>query len=228
MLTRLPTGDTQLESFTDFAGIGNRHIQVIQESVLDPVNPPMNGQFLPLFPSVLNYRRIADVERLFDHVQLAEPIQPFLVVGDPLQSFGMFLADITNVPQPVVDQSEAQIFTGGFDSATAVVSTDNHVLDLQDGNRVLDDAQAIEVGMDDDVGDVAVDEYLPGHQSHNLIGWDATVCATDPQDLRRLFFSQFGKELRIGLGDASSPVPVIFEKLREFSHDCYCGMEMRY
>ena len=74
----------------------------------------------------------------------------------------------------------------GAHAAAAVVSDDDDVLDLEHVDGELHHRQAIEVGMHDDVGDVAVDEHLARRQADDLVGRHAAVGAADPEVFRRL------------------------------------------
>ena len=71
-------------------------------------------------------------------------------------------------------------------AAAAVVAADDDVLDLQHVDGVLQHRQAVQVGVHDDVGDVAVDEQLARQQADDLVGRHAAVGAADPQVARRL------------------------------------------
>ena len=70
--------------------------------------------------------------------------------------------------------------------AAAVVAADDDVPHLQNVHGVLHDRQAVEVRVDDDVGDVAVDEHLARREVNQLRRGHARVRAPDPQVLRRL------------------------------------------
>ena len=60
-------------------------------------------------------------------------------------------------------------------AAAAVVAADDDVLHLQHVDGVLQHRQAIEVGVDDHVGDVAMDEQLAGHAARRS-RWPARGC----------------------------------------------------
>lgn len=85
---------------------------------------------------------------------------------------------------------------------------DDHGLDAQRLDGVLQDGQAVEVGMHDEVGNVAMNEHLPGWQSDDLIGWHTAVGAADPQILRRLLGGEALDEIRIGVDYALRPAAV--------------------
>ncbi len=71
----------------------------------------------------------------------------------------VLLADVHHVAQPVVDQPVTRSLERCPDTAAAVVAAHDHVLHGEDVDRVLQHRQAVEVGVDDDVRDVAVDEH---------------------------------------------------------------------
>ena len=63
--------------------------------------------------------------------------------------------------------------------------------------------------MDDDIGDVAVDEDFAGNQADDLIGRHTAVGAADPKILRRLLFCQCCKVPGLGGLHLGGPGPVL-------------------
>ena len=55
-----------------------------------------------------------------------------------------YLADM---PQPVVDQTDAQVIEDGLHPAAAVVTDHHDVFDLERVDRELDRAQTVEIGV---------------------------------------------------------------------------------
>jgi hypothetical protein len=98
----------------------------------------------------------------------------------------MFLPDITNVTKPVVDQTEVMVLAGCPHTTAAIMSANDDMLYFENGHGVLNDAQAIEVRVNNDVCDISMNEHLTGVQTNNLIGGDATIGTPDPQELRAL------------------------------------------
>jgi hypothetical protein len=94
--------------------------------------------------------------------------------------------DVLDVPQPLVDQAEVLPGHRRLDAPAAVVAAHDDVLDLQDLDRVLHNRQHVEVGMDDEVRDVAVDEELARLDAGDFLRRDAAVGTADPQELRLL------------------------------------------
>ena len=87
--------------------------------------------------------------------------------------------------------------------------------DAQDVDGELDDREAVQVGVDDDVGDVAVDEHLAGQQADDLVGRHAAVGAADPEVLRRLLAGQPAEELGVLPGHLGGPGAVVREEGEE-------------
>jgi hypothetical protein len=79
---------------------------------------------------------------------------------DGLEPGGVPVANVLDVTQPVVGQADAAILERGHDATALRMADDDDVADLDDVGRELDHRQAIQVRVDDDVGDVAVDEQL--------------------------------------------------------------------
>ena len=74
-------------------------------------------------------------------------------------------------------------------AAAAVVAADDDLLHAEDIDGVLEHRQAVEVGVHDDVRDVAVDEQLARSQPDDLVRRDAAVGAADPEVLGRLMLA---------------------------------------
>jgi hypothetical protein len=119
------------------------------------------------------------------------------------------------VAQPDVDQAGALTIAAPPDAAAAVVADDHDVLDLEDIDGELDHRQAVEVGMDDDVGDVAMHEKLARQQADDLVRRHARIRAADPQVLRRLQARQFEKILGSIFLHAARPGTVEVEEVEE-------------
>lgn len=101
----------------------------------------------------------------------------------------MAMHNVLYVAQPVVCQAEFKILHRRLHAAAAVVTADDHVTDLQQVYRELKDGKAVEVGVDNYVRNVAVDEHLAGGESDELSCRHTTVRTTDPQIARRLLLS---------------------------------------
>ena len=82
----------------------------------------------------------------------------------------MPVANVLDVAQPVVGEADAAVLERGDDAAALRMADDDDVLDLEHVGRELDHRQAVEVGVDDDVGDVAVDEQLARREVDQLVG----------------------------------------------------------
>ena len=130
----------------------------------------------------------------------------------------MLLGHVRHVAEPVVDQPVSRASEGGGHAAAAVVPADDHVADAQDVHGVLDDREAVEVGVDDDVGDVAVHEDLARQEVDDLVRRDAAVGAADPEELGRLVAGELGEERGVGGNRRLRPRAVAFEQLVETGH----------
>ena len=67
------------------------------------------------------------------------------------------------------------IFIGGLDPATTVMTNHYHMLDLQHVDCVLQHREAIEVSMNYHVGYIAMNKYLTGIKTDDLVGRDPTI-----------------------------------------------------
>jgi len=66
----------------------------------------MSGQRLLAAPGVLHDRGLAHVSDLRHDVEFAQPIDACVLVGDIVERRAVTLADVLNMPEPVVDQPE--------------------------------------------------------------------------------------------------------------------------
>ena len=103
-------------------------------------------------------------------------------------------------------------------AAAPVVAGDDDVPHLQHVDGVLQHRQAVQVGVHDDVGDVAVNEQLAWQQADDLVGRHAAVRAANPQVLGRLLLLKARKELRVLFNDGLGPGGVVAEESSENVH----------
>ena len=92
----------------------------------------------------------------------------------------MLVVHVPYVAQPVVDEAHLTALERGLHAAAAVVAADDDMLDLEDVHRVLQHGEAVEVGVHDDVGDIAVHEEFARQEADDLVGRHAAVRATNP------------------------------------------------
>ena len=183
--------------------------EVVQQSVVQPIDEPVQRQRLAAQPRFLHDRRAGDVDDLLDDVELAQAVDAPAEIRDPVQPGPMLGGDVLHVPQPVVDEAVRRVLERRPDAAAAVMADDDDVLDLQDVDGVLEHREAVEVGMHDDIRDVPVDEQLAWRQVDDLVRRHAAVGAPDPQVARRLL----GGELREEPGRRAS-TPAAQARLR--------------
>src|SRR5574343_276901 len=152
-----------------FFAVVDGDAEVVHQAVLQAIDPAVDGQPLAARPGIFDDRGIAQADDLFQHVQLAQAGMAlcFRQAVDQGGVFGMYLLDVV---QPEVDDADPRLVQGGGDTAAVVVADDHDVLDLQHIDGVLDDRQAIEVGMQYQVGDVAVHKNLARQQADDLVG----------------------------------------------------------
>src|SRR5689334_1193168 len=125
---------------------------------------------------------------------------------------------VADVADPVVDEAERLMPESCQYTAAAVVAADDHVRHLEHVDRVLHDRQTIEVGMDDEVGHVAVDEDFARVEARNLVGGNAAVGATDPQVARRLLRHESFEITGVSVYGFAGPGPIVCEQGREIGH----------
>ena len=98
------------------------------------------------------------------------------------------------------------------------MAADDHVLHAEDVDRVLEHREAVEVGVHDDVRDVAVHEHLARREADDLVRRHAAVGAADPEVLGRLLLGELGEEVAVAGDHLRRPGAVVLEELREIRH----------
>lgn len=190
-------------------------VEVFQQSCRDVVNPAVDSEFSVVRPGVLDDGGVADVHHLLEDIELYEPLGLQSRVCERGQSLLFAEGDVADVAEPVVDEAELGVFEGGGDAAAAVVATDDDMFDLEVVDGVLEDREAVEVGVGEEVGDVAVDKDFAGGEAENFVGRDPAVGAADPEIFGGLLDSQLLKSFWVEPG---GPLSVIFEKIFYFTH----------
>src|SRR3990167_8789519 len=106
-------------------------VEVLPATVLDAVDAAVYRQFLTAMPGVLHDGGVADVGHLLDHVELTEAVDPLLLARQLRQVVAVLVIQITDGPQPTVNQAELGVLHGGPHAAATVVTGDQDVLDLE-------------------------------------------------------------------------------------------------
>ena len=104
---------------------------------------------------------------MLDDIELAKRVQ----FGRPKDGFdreSVLMMHVADMAQPVVDKAHLAAFERSLHAPATVVAADDDVLDLEDIHRVLQHREAVEVGVHDDVRDVAVHEELAGEQADRV------------------------------------------------------------
>ena len=78
--------------------------------------------------------------------------------------------------------------------------------------------QAIEIGVHDDVGDIAMDEDLAGREVDDLVRRHAAVRAADPEIARRLLLLEVGEEIGLAGAQIGGPGVVAQKQITKRRH----------
>src|SRR5215213_2904817 len=118
----------------------------------------MYRQFLPAPPRTLHNSSMADVTHLFDDIKFTKMIQALLLISDAIQRGFVALVNILQVTQPVINQAELFVLHGRRYTPTAIMSADDDVFDGQHLDGILDDGEAVEIAVNNQISDVTVNE----------------------------------------------------------------------
>ena len=139
----------------------------------------MHNHGLAALPGVGDHGGAAHVARLLQDVELHQRVHPQAFVQTH-QKTCLGVAHILHMAQPVVDQASALVIQCGPNATTVAVAHHDDVLNLQHIDRILDDAQGIEVRVHQKVGHIAVDKQLTREQIDQFVGGHAAVGTAQP------------------------------------------------
>src|SRR5689334_13772626 len=86
---------------------------------------------------------------------------------------------------------------GGFNTTTAIMTADDDVFYFKMTNGKIKYTQQVDIGVDDEVSDITMHEYLSRLCARDLVRRHPAVTATDPEKLGSLQMSKPVKILRI-------------------------------
>jgi len=194
------------------------------DAVVEAVDPAVDGDLLAAVPGVFDDGGACDMAGLGEHIEFAESVGGGLG-REGVEFIPVGAVEVADAGEPVVDDPVAEVFKGSDHAAAAVVTADDHVADLEDIDRVLQDSEQVEIGFGDDIGDIAVDEDFAGCEAGDLVGGHAAVGTTDPEILGCLLVGEIGKESGVFGFDRGCPVAVFFQKVGECVHVALSGIQ---
>ena len=130
----------------------------------------------------------------------------------------MLVVYVPDMPEPRVTEPDTFALQGRLDAAATVVTTDDNVFDLEDIDGKLQHRQTVEVGVSDDVSNVAVNEQLTGAKVEYPTRRNSRVGAAYPQVFGRLLTDQTAKKVRVLSNGLFRPGAVFLEEMGKFSH----------
>jgi hypothetical protein len=180
------------------------------------VDPTVNRDRLSAQPRILQDRGVGDISHLLDDVQLTKTIG---AIRRRVDDGPMLLIGVAERPQPVVDESESCALKGGPHAAASVVAAHDHVANVQHVYRVLQDGQAVQIRVHDEIRDVPVHEQLARRQPDDFIRGNPAVGAADPQVAGCLLGCQSLEEIRIRIKRSRGPRTIVLEKFPKSLHE---------
>lgn len=187
------------------------NLEISEETVAETKDPAVDDGIAVLLVGLLNSGCLDDVAALLDNVEFDEAVITLLLIGNGVELFLVQTVDVADVTKPRVEDSKVFGSHGSFDTTAAVVAADNNVLYAEMSDGIVNDAHDIEIGVDNEIGNIAVDKGLAGLQTSNLLGGDTRVTASDPKVVGGLAGAEADKVARILLLLLSSPLAVVFK-----------------
>mmetsp|Transcript_45130 Transcript_45130/g.134773 ORF Transcript_45130/g.134773 Transcript_45130/m.134773 type:complete len:219 (+) Transcript_45130:702-1358(+) len=139
------------------------------------------------------------MERLADHVELAQSVGPLLLRRQRLELGVVLVAALADVGDPAVDEALRLGRQGQrtLYCAAAIVPAADDDLDLERRDGILEARHHVHVGMHGLVAHVALHKDLAGRQAHDLVSRHTRVGTANPQVFRRLLRLQAAEVRRI-------------------------------
>ena len=190
-------------------------LQVGHQAIGQGVDPTMHLQRLTPRPGVVDKHVHGDIANLADHIQFAQSIQALRFGRDGVKRGAVFVIDLADRVQPMIDEPQPPPIHGRADPAATIVADHQDMLDLDHIDRELQDRQVVGVLRRSEIGDIAMDEQLAWIETDNLIGRHPAVGATDPQVVRGLLARQPLEKARVLSDLALGPSTiVVFEVVK--------------
>src|SRR5262245_43275645 len=89
----------------DFLPGTDGHAEIAENAIMQAVDPTVHGEFLTPLPGVPDNTRLADIQNLFDDVQLTEPIDALHFVVESSEQRRVLVTHVLDVAQPVVHKT---------------------------------------------------------------------------------------------------------------------------
>jgi hypothetical protein len=157
----------------DFCLTGRVEPHLLQQTVSYVVDDGVDMQSGATLPGILHDRAPAGIDGLLEYTKFTKTLDAGVMRSG--QSGAVFGGNVLKMAEPVVDQAEWTLLERRDNATAPVMAADNDVLHLQDVDGVLQNAQAVQVGVDDQVGHIPVDEEFSREQADDLVGGDAAV-----------------------------------------------------
>lgn len=187
-------------------------MKILQETVTKVENQAVHDGVAVLLVALLNGGSLDDVSARLNDVQFNESIVSITFIGDLVQLLLVQAIDVANVSQPRIQKAQVRGSESGFDSSTVVVTANDDMLHVKMSYGVVDYGHDTEVGIGDEIGDVAVDKQFTGLETHDFIGGDAAIAATNVEIVWFLSIGKLVEERGICASLGESPLPVVLEQ----------------
>jgi hypothetical protein len=191
--------------------------QILQQSIVEVVNQPMNPQLLSVFPGLLHDGNPRDIVHLFSNVELTKQILIIFLVR-AVKLVPVLGSCFSNMRKPGLERPVVVLLEGRTDSSAPVVAGDDDVLHLQHLHGVLQNSEEVDIRGRSLVGHVPVHEKLSWLQPHDLVGGHSRVGAANPEVLGGLDADQSLEVFVILCDHGLSPLPVVLHDLLEVVH----------
>src|SRR5690554_3129344 len=169
-------------------------MEIFEQSGRQIVDPAVDLGGAALQEVALHLGGLDDVEALLAHVELDQTSVALVLVFDGVELDAVEAVDVANLTEPAVEHAQVSGLHRGHDASATVVAADDDVIHFEVIDGVVDGGGDVQIGVRDQVCDVARHKDLPGLHAHDCGGGDAAVGAADEEEVRVLLAGQLFKE----------------------------------
>ncbi len=163
-----------------------------------------------LLPCRLDDGCLGQVHHLLFYIELCQSVQTRITGRQGSQFLFMEIVHILNVAEPLIDEPQVLVAQCRANSSAAIVTAYNDVLDFQNLHCILQYAEHVQVCVNHQVSNIAVNKYFPRRCVGDFVGWNPAVGTSDPEKFRSLKVRQPGKIFRV-LADLFGGPGFVFE-----------------
>ena len=136
-----------------------------------------------------------------------------LVLRESAKEVRVLVPHVLNLTQPIVDEPQSLIQQRREHAAASVVADDQDVANFEHFDGKLHHGEAVQIRVNHDVRDIAMNEDLAGQEPGDLVCRNARIGAANPEVLRSLDGFQSLKKVGFLRAKAFGPLPIAGQQM---------------